>query len=283
MQGHFTDNPLQRTPQSCQHAYDYAALHMKTSTQTPASEVPLESARLSRDCADADYVAWKDWTSGLFGTCDPLEAAYFAAEVQIPPGAAARVLELGFGNGAFLAWARGQGAEAYGVEMNLLLVERARQLLGEQRAFSNLDAPELDARRGTFSHIVAFDVLEHIPQGEYPALFDRLAALLAPGGHCIMRFPNGDSPFGRAIQHGDPTHVTTLGSAKLAYFARRAGLKVEAVRAPALPTANVGWRRALRRRFILGLRFVIESIIAQAYFSRRVPLDQNCTVVLARE
>jgi 2-polyprenyl-3-methyl-5-hydroxy-6-metoxy-1,4-benzoquinol methylase len=234
-------------------------------------------------CADVNYAEWKDWAPGSFGRYDRIEAAYFAAEVPIPPHAQARILELGFGNGAFLAWARDQGADVYGVEMNPLLVERGRQLLGEQRAFGTLDASELDARRETFSHIVAFDVLEHIPQDEYPALFGRLVALLAPGGRCIVRFPNGDSPFSRAIQHGDPTHVTTLGSAKLVYFAQRAGLKVKAVRAPALPTANVGWRRSLRRRLVLGLRFVIESIIGRAYFGRRVPLDLNCTVVLARE
>lgn len=255
---------------------------MTTAPQAPISGVPAESEPVTRDSVDVDYVAWKDWAPAAFGHFDQLEAAYFAAEVPIPRGGEARILELGFGNGAFLAWANEQGAEAYGVETNLALVERARKLLGEQRAFNTLDAPELDARRGTFSRIVAFDVLEHIPQSAYPDLFERLAALLAPGGRCVLRFPNGDSPFSRAIQHGDPTHVTILGSAKLVYFARRAGLKVETVRAPALPTANVGWRRALRRRMVLGLRFVIESIIGHAYFGRRISLDQNCTVVLAR-
>jgi SAM-dependent methyltransferase len=255
---------------------------MTTSNETQATAAPTLPPAAGRS-ADPAYIAWKDWAPNAFGHCEPLDAAYFNAEVPIDDCAHARVLELGFGNGAFLAYIHELGVEAYGVERNPILVERARQLLGDKRAFSTLAAAELDAQCGTFSHIVAFDVLEHIPETEYPALFHRLGELLAPGGRCTLRFPNGDSPFGRAIQHGDPTHVTTIGTGKLVYFAQRAGLKVEVVRAPATPTANVGLRRALRRRIVLAARFVIEYVIGQIYFGRRILLDQNCTVVLSHE
>lgn len=229
-----------------------------------------------------NYIAWKEWAPENFGRYSRLEAAYFAAEVGLRPPARARVLEIGFGNGSFLAWARDAGADIYGVELNPLLVSRARQLLGDSHAFTELSAPELEGLRGAFSHIVAFDVLEHIEQASYPLFFNRFAELLAPGGKCILRFPNGDSPFGRRIQHADPTHVTTIGSGKLVYFAQRAGFTVEAVRNPALPTSGVGLGRGLKRRLVLAMRFAFESFIGALYCGRRIPFDENFTAVLIR-
>jgi SAM-dependent methyltransferase len=245
-----------------------------------ATPAPISPSAASGTQGSA-YLTWKDWASDDFGRCDALDAAYFGAEVPLSP--AARVLELGFGNGAFLAWSRTMGAETFAVEANPQLVARAQALLGDARAFMTIHASELDAHRGTFDHIVAFDVLEHIPLLEYPKLFRRFAELLIPGGRCTLRFPNGDSPFGRAAQHGDPTHVTTIGSDLLSYFAIDAGLEVEAIRAPALPTRKVGLRRALRRHLLLSLRFALESVIGHAYFGRRVSLDQNSVAVITRK
>ena len=252
------------------------------------SSLPTEPPPAKNDSAvgadvDAEnYMAWKEWASGQFGQYTSLDSAYFAAEVGLPSAARARLLELGFGNGSFLAWARDIGAETYGVESNPLLVTRAREMLGIGHVHSHLDAPELEALRGTFTHIVAFDVLEHIEQRDYSCLFRRFAALLTPGGKCVLRYPNGDSPFGRRIQNGDPTHVTAIGSAKLAYFAQRAGFTVEAVRSPALPTSGVGLGRALKRRLVLAMRFGVESFLGLLYYGRRIPLDENSTAVLTR-
>ena len=229
---------------------------------------------------DASYLQWKEWPETEFGRYSSIEGAYFAAE--IPLTGADTVLEIGFGNGAFLGWARDRGARAFGVETNLMLMGRAGKMLGTGSVYPGIHAPELDAHRGTFSHIVAFDVIEHIPQTEFPVFFSRIADLLQPAGRCTLRFPNGDSPLGRAAQHGDPTHITTIGSAKLVYFATHANLSVEAIRAPAMPTAGLGLRRALRRRLSLMIRFVVESLIGYGYFGRRIPLDQNLVGVLVR-
>lgn len=238
------------------------------------------AAHTNVDCEE--YIAWKTWMSDQFGQYTNLDAAYFSAEVELRKAERARVLELGFGNGTFLGWARDMGAEVHGVEANPLLVMRAQEMFGTIHTHSRLDAPELDALRGAFSHIVAFDVLEHIEQRDYPGLFSRFTELLTPGGKCILRYPNGDSPFGRRIQNGDPTHVTAIGRDKLAYFARRAGLTVEVVRSPALPTSGVGWRRAAKRHVILAMRFCVEAFLGLAYYGRRIPLGENSTAVLIR-
>lgn len=232
---------------------------------------------------DAGYAQWKEWDPERFGRYSVLDAQYFAAEFAIETPSQARVLEIGFGNGSSLAWLQAIGADAYGVEANPLLVGRAERMLGAGRVFSDLHAPALERLVGTFTRVIAVDVVEHVPLNELPGMLARIRDLLTIGGKAVLRFPNGDSPFGRIYQHGDPSHVTTLGSARLAYLAERAGLQPEIIRAPALPVRGVGFARACRRRLILAARSVIERCLGQLYFGGRlVPLDPNYTAVLRR-
>ena len=233
------------------------------------------------ESADA-YIEWKQWDDSTFGRFTPLDALYFAAETGLAAGKSARVLEIGFGNGGFLGWAKSLGAEIFGVETNPQLTARACSLFGIDRFVASLD--EVDSHNwGQFTHIVAFDVIEHIPQSELPAVLRRIRALLAPDGRFVARFPNGDSPFGRINQHGDPTHVTTMGHGKLRYLARDAGLQLLEIRAPALPVHGVGLRRALKRRFVNMGRYWVERLFAVLYFGgQRVSLDPNYLAILGR-
>jgi 2-polyprenyl-3-methyl-5-hydroxy-6-metoxy-1,4-benzoquinol methylase len=227
------------------------------------------------------YIEWKDWRDDSFGLCPPLLASYYAIEtgVYVRPGF--EVLEIGFGNGSFIGWARDIGARVYGVEINETLVERACAFLGEGHAFQDLNDECLIKRAGTFSVIVAFDVIEHIASDELPRLFGQMRSLLATDGRLIVRFPNGDSPFGRIYQHGDPTHLTTIGSQKIRYFAENAGLRVEAVRAPSLPLAGNGVERAIKRWLLKWGRRIVERIVGYLYFGGRViPLDPNYVAIL---
>jgi 2-polyprenyl-3-methyl-5-hydroxy-6-metoxy-1,4-benzoquinol methylase len=232
---------------------------------------------------DAMYADWKEWEPEHFGQYSPTDAQYFVAEFGLRAPSAARALEIGFGNGSVLAWLHAIGADTYGVEANPLLVERATRLLGDGRAFNDLDAAALAALAGTFTHVIALDVIEHVPLDELPGMLSRIRELLAPGGRAVLRFPNGDSPFGRINQHGDPTHVTTLGSARVAYLAERAGLEPGLIRASALPIRGVGFVRGCRRLMIHVTRAFIEYAVSQLYFGgRRIPLDPNYTAVLCR-
>jgi 2-polyprenyl-3-methyl-5-hydroxy-6-metoxy-1,4-benzoquinol methylase len=229
------------------------------------------------------YIDWKDWRDESFGNCDPLLASYYALETGISAGSSARVLEIGYGNGSFIGWARSTGLEVFGVELNSTLVARARALLGDGRVFQDLHDDGLTRQAGTFSHIVAFDVIEHIRQEDLPGFFARTRSLLAADGRVILRFPNGDSPFGRINQHGDLTHVTTLGSEKLRYFARQAGFAVESIRAPKLALSGVGLKKAFKRRLLLAGRNLVERAVGFLYFGgRRVPMDPNYVAVLVR-
>jgi 2-polyprenyl-3-methyl-5-hydroxy-6-metoxy-1,4-benzoquinol methylase len=227
------------------------------------------------------YIDWKNWRNESFGQYSAVLASYYAIETgsYVRPGV--DVLEIGFGNGSFIGWARDMGATVYGVELNAILVERAGTLLGMGRAFQDLNDESLTERAGTFAVIVAFDVIEHIATDELPRFFRRMRSLLEPNGRLIVRFPNGDSPFGRIYQHGDPTHLSTIGSQKVRYFAENAGLKVEAVRAPSLPLAGNGIERAIKRWLLKSGRRVVERIVGYLYFGGRViPLDPNYVAIL---
>jgi 2-polyprenyl-3-methyl-5-hydroxy-6-metoxy-1,4-benzoquinol methylase len=229
------------------------------------------------------YLEWKNWDGGDFGRYSRLDSQYFAVEFDISRPIELRALEIGFGNGAALGWLHELGADTYGVEANPILVDRAADLLGASRVFDDLQAVALSELAGTFDRIIALDVIEHVPLDELGPMLSRICELLAPGGAAVFRFPNGDSPFGRVNQHGDPTHVTTLGSARLTYLAERAGLDVEVIRAPALPIRGVGFARGVKRSIIRGTRMLIEYAVSQIYFGgRRIPLDPNYTAVLRR-
>ena len=70
------------------------------------------------------YAQWKQW-HGDFAASDR-EARYFAAELAGLDFAGREVLEIGFGNGAFLAWAMTQGARVTGTEIAAPQSEQAR-------------------------------------------------------------------------------------------------------------------------------------------------------------
>ncbi len=229
------------------------------------------------------YIEWKDWEDSAFGKFTHLDVIYYAAETSMTAQPPPRVLEIGFGNGGFLGWTKSLGGEICGVETNTRLNARARDFFNSDCFFEDLRDPRLNRFEGHFTHIVAFDVIEHVGIEHLPALLERIRDLLAADGRLIVRFPNGDSPFGRMIQHGDPTHVTTIGRHKLVYLARNAGLKLIEIRAPALPLRGVGLARLIKRCGVKLGRYFVERLLSVLYFGgQRIPLDSNYVAILVR-
>jgi SAM-dependent methyltransferase len=232
---------------------------------------------------DYAYVEWKHWDENSFGQFTDAQARYFAAETSITATREPRVLEIGFGNGSFLGWVKSLGGTAFGIETNPVLVARANRLLGDVRAFDGLSNSSVCDLRGAMTHIVGFDVIEHISFELLPSVLSQLRELLTPDGRIILRFPNGDSPFGRITQHGDPTHVTTIGQQKLEFLAREAGLDICQLRAPAMPIRGGTLGAAGRRCLIKAARWAVEKAIGLMYFQGRyVPLDPNYVAILVR-
>ena len=225
-----------------------------------------------------NYQDWKDWKD--FGVLSRSQARYFARELAaLEPLHGKRVLEIGFGNGAFLRFARDRGAEVQGAEVipELLAAARAAdfQVGGTETFFGNKRYAE------SFDAVVAFDVIEHIELVDLPGFFAAVQGLLKPCGVFLARFPNGDSPFGRRYQHGDLTHKTVIGSGMVQHLAAMSGFRVAAVRNPSteyLDSPLLAGAQLVQR----GLRNLIEMGLGYTFYSRRVPMDQNLVAQLVK-
>ena len=225
----------------------------------------------------ANYAEWKQW-DGAFAPTDR-EARYFAAELREIPLRDRRVLEIGFGNGSFLAWAKGEGARVAGIEINPEMREAARA-----HGFETFEIPltELAALDARYDVVVAFDVLEHWDAGELVGNFRAIRALLADGGLFVSRFPNGQSPFGRVFQHGDFSHKSILSTYKIEYLAGVAGFEIVRIDNPCRVPSRPGPLASARHWWMARRRRWIERSIARLYGIRKLPLDPNLVAVLRK-
>jgi len=222
------------------------------------------------------YAAWKGWTGARAASAREAEA--FAAELSDVPIGGRDVLEIGFGEGAFLAWARAQGARVAGLERDAGMIAAARSAGFEARHVSGA-VPDFPGR--TFDIVVAFDVLEHVPRTALVDTMRAVGGMLRPRGLFLARFPNGQSPFGRVHQHGDLTHESVLSPAIAGQLAALAGLDLVRVANSHRPRLGGRLRRAgLAARD--GVRSAVEIGFARLYGLERLPLDPNVTALWRR-
>ena len=167
------------------------------------------------------YMGWKGWGARGFGVLERGDSDYFTRETRdaIDRGSAPKVLEVGFGNGTFLAHCRLMGWNVTGSELLPELVELATSAgyhaIAADRLHTLADA--------SFDLIVAFDVFEHIPPEHSTAFLSQLASKLRKDGRILLRYPNADSWIGNPFQNGDVTHVNAIGALKTAVLRRRSG------------------------------------------------------------
>ena len=215
-----------------------------------------------------DYVSFKRWDSPAPTTED------FATLLAPAPGlAGADLLDIGFGRGELLDWARDQGARTTGIEVIPELVDNARA-----RRHHVLSA--LDTCSEPFDVITAIDVLEHLDIAQLVEMLEAVARLLKPEGIFIARFPNGLSPFARPYQYGDLTHRRFLTPDSLRQAAEPAGLRL--VKSVNYRPRGHGLSR-LKRNLAYLMRDGIETMLGIVYFGARLPMDPNLLVVLTRK
>ena len=210
-----------------------------------------------------DYENWKDWKKSSFGDFTSIDKAYFKAELKrtgIDFNKNIRLYEIGFGNGTFAGYAQSLGYQYCGSEVNQALIERARNFglhVYEQGIKQVIDSTGPD----TYDAILAFDVLEHLDIAEIKSFLIDARVLLKECGTVLARIPSGDSPFGRAIFHGDITHKTALGSSAVRQLAEQTGYEVIDIGPPSLPILGNGFIRAFRRGGILLAQSIVAKLI----------------------
>jgi SAM-dependent methyltransferase len=222
------------------------------------------------------YESWKGWSKPFAYSVE--EAEYFAGECRGVDVAGAHVLEIGFGFGAFLAWARDQGARVAGAEINPVSLEAARAS-GIELLPSDFETVARD-HAGRFDTIAAFDVFEHFTIEEAAARLSAVEIMLRPGGRLLLRFPNAQSPFGLAPQFGDPTHKSALSRGVFEQLAAASSLDVERY-APAFRTLGRGLFRRLGRRSRYLARDLVSGLF-NAIYGASIPWDPVVALVLRK-
>lgn len=224
-----------------------------------------------------EYISWKDWKREDFGVFTEDESRYFDWHVRRAVDKSTRklrVLEIGFGNGGFLNWARLRGHEVTGVELSEELVARA-QVAG-YRSFA---ATAAAGGQGAFDLIVGFDVLEHIEMSTLQTMLRDFRSQLAPEGRMLFRFPNSESPMGVIYQNGDITHVTRLGVSSMRQICNLTGLKL-LHSGDVLPWRSYPLRKRPRKMFAAVVRQYVQWILGDVMLGHPVRIAANEVVVL---
>ena len=224
---------------------------------------------------DDSYMKNKMWSAASFLSFDKIEDAYFTKLVNSRApnfDKSNHILEIGFGNGNLLGWLRHQGISAlHGVEINKILLSTAEE--HNLFAYSNIE-DALSA--GPFDIIFALDVIEHLKKDDLINLFQLLSRALRDDDVIILRFPNGDSPFGRINQNGDLTHEMEIGVGNLRMLCQLSQLEIVALTDEPLPIFGVGLLRGLQHLAILSLRKVFQAIFGAVFFQGNfLPLGPN--------
>ena len=230
------------------------------------------------------YQEWKGWEEKSFGICSHELAVYYSDELQssgIADVNGMTILEIGFGNGAFASWAKTAGADYHGTEIIEQLVTH-----GANAGFNTHDGRlPLDKLLGeqSLDLIVSFDVFEHLDAETLRTTLLAAYRALRPLGRLIARVPSGDSPFSRAIQHGDATHCTIIGSSMVNQLAQDAGFEVLEVRQPVFPVWGLGLKVFLRRIIVTTARKLAFPLITQLFMGGGRPvLTPNLVFVLLK-
>ena len=109
---------------------------------------------------DIDYISWKKWDdNGGFGEFSLAESFYYRSELsQVERSSNIKVLEVGYGTGAFLGFCGSLGWDVFGVELNDNLISSAKKAGFEVVKPDDL----IKFEKSEFDLIVAFDVIEHV-------------------------------------------------------------------------------------------------------------------------
>ena len=160
----------------------------------------------SKAVGDLDPSRWAD-PAATYDTVASAYAAHFLHELDHKPfdreiltrfAAATRrgsreghpVCDLGCGPGHVGAFLAGHGVDAVGIDLSAGMVAQAR-LSYPALSFTQGDMTALDLPDGSFSGIVCFYALIHVPRPQVPTALSEMARVLVPGGALLVAVHGG--------------------------------------------------------------------------------------------
>lgn len=230
----------------------------------------------------AGYIAWKNWSEANFGLYTKSENLEFARELQranIKLTPSTKVLEIGFGNGAFAGWVRQFTTHYVGIEANQELVDRA--IKAGIKAYSTTSDITSITPSESYNLILAFDVLEHLELEQIITLLNTCRTCISKDGVVLLRVPSGDSPFSGTLFNGDITHKTLLGSKAFVQLALLTRFEVVSTLDTALPIFGLGFRKTIERAIVKFARKCTALFIRATFFGyKHAVITSNMVVVL---
>jgi 2-polyprenyl-3-methyl-5-hydroxy-6-metoxy-1,4-benzoquinol methylase len=168
-----------------------------------------------------------------------------------------RLLDVGCGNGSFLAVMKGIGWVVEGTETDLGAVENALDIYGLKIHHGRLE--ELNLKGDSFDAITMNHVIEHVH--DPVSLLKECFRLLKPGGKIILTTPNPDS-LGHQLfrEHWiclfPPSHLHLFSQAALQQCAKMAGFHfIETWSIPPGNTVGIGLDSIFLREQSMGDKF----------------------------
>ncbi len=215
----------------------------------------------------------------LFGTYLREEAFYFKKEVlPYVKNKDLNILEIGFGSGNFLSWARDKNFYVCGCE-----IDKNSLRFAKKQGFNIYDSLK-EVSDESFEMIIAFDLLEHIDRKEINYFLQEISRLLKKGGILIARFPNGDSAFSLVLQNGHQSHLTHIGKGFISSSSEQAGLTLLEYRTPAVVIIQKNIILTLLKIIKLLFRTLIEKIYSFIFFSDfRHPSSANAIAIIKKK
>ena len=133
------------------------------------------------------------------------------------------ILDAGCGRGEWLEVLKDAGLTAYGVDSNLIMVERSASLGLEvihADLLEHLRSLESESR----SAVTAFHVVEHLPFAVLVDFLDEALRVLIPGGLLLLETPNPENlRVGATTFYTDPTHRNPIPPETLRFIVEHRG------------------------------------------------------------
>jgi len=193
---------------------------------------------------------------------------------HLPQNRAAKILEIGCGNGGFLLYLQSLGyRDCFGVDICDEQIGVARDL-----GIKNVETADLEdflqAREDCYDLIVARDVLEHFAKEEVLRILEAIHRSLTTFGRFIMQSPNAESPFSGRYRYGDFTHEIAFTATSLSQILGAAGFKKTQMypTAPAVHGLKSAIRLMLWKLIEAGLSFcvLVETGSAKGIFTQNL-------------
>lgn len=178
-----------------------------------------------------NYSEWKKWDN--FFQINVFEKIHFNKEFKEIELKDKHLLDIGFGEGKLLAWAKAKGAYVHGVEIQKNSIKAAKK--NNIPAWSNVK----EIKNTEFDIICLFDVLEHLSINEIKLLFSEIHKIANEEAIILVRFPNAQCAASLVYQYGDATHISTLSKPILEQIIPEAQFKISQYKASAIMSKTI--------------------------------------------